>query len=179
MHALSKFLLFTVLKWKIIGEFPKNIKQYVLIAAPHTSWLDVPLGLLIRSITKTNIHFVGKKSLFKKPQGIFFRMLGGFPIDRTTSNNTVSLLVEKFKENEEFILGISPEGTRKKVEFWKTGFYYIAKGADVPVVSVVLDYQNKVIKIIPPFYLSNDVEEDIKFLRSCFIDVKGRHPELS
>jgi 1-acyl-sn-glycerol-3-phosphate acyltransferase len=179
MSYISKFILFFILRWKIIGDFPKEIKQYVLIAVPHTSWMDVPLGLLIRSITKTNIHFVGKKSLFKKPYGFFFRSLGGFPIDRTASNNTVDLLIEKFKENENFILAISPEGTRQKVESWKTGFYYIAKGANIPIVKVAFDYQNKKITIDHPFYPTDDVNKDITSLYDYFKGIKGKHAHLS
>lgn len=179
MHHLSKFLFFFVFKWKLKGEFPKNLKQYILIAAPHTSWIDVPLGILIRAITKTNIHFIGKKSLFKLPQGILFRSLGGFPVDRTVSNNTVTYLVRKFEENPNFILGLSPEGTRQKVEKWKTGFYYIAKGANVPIVRVILDYQNKKVTILPPYYLTDTIENDMPLLKQAYKGINGKHPEFS
>lgn len=179
MHYISKFILITLLRWEIKGEFPKNIKQYVLIPVPHTCWVDFFLGLLVRSITKTNIHFVGKKSLFKAPYGFIFRSLGGFPVDRTSSNNTVKLLVDKFKENENFILNISPEGTRQKTNKWKTGFYYIAKGANVPIVKIALDYEHKIIKIAPPFYPSDDVDKDIAYLRNYFKGIKGKHAHLS
>tara|TARA_B100000809_G_scaffold105703_1_gene104258 strand:+ start:58503 stop:59042 length:540 start_codon:yes stop_codon:yes gene_type:complete len=179
MHYISKIILFVILRWKIKGEFPKRIKQYVLIAAPHTSWLDFPLGLLIRSITRTNIHFVGKKVLFKYPQGFFFRLWGGFSIDRSISNNTVDVLIDKFKENENFILAISPEGTRQKTDMWKTGYYYIAKGANIPIVKVVLDYQNKTVIIATPFYPTDNVEKDIDSIQNYYKGKQGKHPLLS
>ena len=179
MHLLSKFLFFTILRWKLKGEFPREIKQYVLIAVPHTSWVDVPLGLLIRSITKTEIHFIGKKKLFKKPLGFFFKWLGGFPVDRKNSNNSVEELAAKFKNNENFILGISPEGTRQKVTSWKTGFYYIAKEANVPIVAVALDYKRKTVSITSPFYLTDDADRDISYLQNYFKGVYGKHAHLS
>ena len=179
MHRLSKFVLFTLLRWKIVGDFPGEVKQYVVIAAPHTSWMDVPLGILIRSIKKTKINFIGKKILFKNPQGFFFRWLGGFPIDRSKSNNTVQLLVDMFDQNKDFKLGISPEGTRQKVENGKTGYYYVAKKANVPVVKVALDFKNKQVLIDDPYFLTADDEQDMKIIKRFFHGVEGRFPNLS
>jgi len=179
MHYFSKFILFTVFRWRIVGVFPKNIKKYIVIGAPHTSWLDFPLGILLRSITKTNIHFVGKKALFKYPQGIFFRWAGGFPVDRSRSNNTVEALADKFKQEDQFILGISPEGTRKKAEKWKTGFYYIAKLAEIPIVKVAFDFKHKQIIIDTAFYPTDNTEQDLSNLKSFYKGIQGRHAELS
>ena len=179
MHVISKFIFHFLLGWKLIGKFPEQHKKYLVIAAPHTSWLDVPLGVLVRSITKTDIHFIGKKALFRLPQGIFFRWLGGFPIDRTKSNNTVDLLVSKFNENDSFVLGMSPEGTRKKVEKWKTGYYFIAKGAGVPIVKVALDFQNKEVRIDEPYFLTVDVQADMENIQSYYKGVKGKVPDFS
>jgi 1-acyl-sn-glycerol-3-phosphate acyltransferase len=179
MHNFSKFIFFTFLRWKFTGSFPKDIKKYIIIVAPHTSWIDFPVGLLIRSITKLQIHFVGKKSLFKLPHGIFFRKLGGFPIDRTKATNTVEILVDKFKKEDEFILGISPEGTRKKVEKWKTGFYYVATLANVPIVKVALDFEHKNILIDAPFYPTDNPSEDLVSLKYFYNGINGRHPDLS
>lgn len=179
MHKVSKFIFFTILRWEMKGEFPKDVKKYVIIAAPHTSWVDLPLGILIRSITKKQIHFIGKKGLFKNPQGIFFRWLGGFPVDRTKSNNSVELLVKKFKKEDCFILGLSPEGTRKKVDHWKTGFYYIAMLAKVPIVKVALDFENKTVLIDTPFYPTKNPTEDFAKLELFYKGINGRHPHLS
>lgn len=179
MQSISKFILFTLFKWKIIGEFPSDCKQYVLIAAPHTCWIDIPIGILIRSITQTKISFIGKKSLFKNPQGVFFRWLGGFAVDRTKSTNMVASLIHKFKENENFILCLSPEGTRKKVKNWKSGYYYIAKGAGVPIVKLALDFKSKHILIDAPYYLTDDKNNDMKTIRGFYHGISGRYPELS
>lgn len=179
MSRLLEFVFYRLLKWEILGEFPESEKQYVIIAAPHTSWLDFPLGLLVRSIKKKNIYFVGKKSLFRKPYGTLFRWLGGFPIDRSKSNNTVEFLKQKFKENPNFILAMSPEGTRQKVKNWKTGFYYVAKGAGVPVVKVALDFKNRKILIDQPFFLTKNIESDLKTIRQFFNGISGRFHNLS
>lgn len=179
MYKLSKLILITILRWKIIGLFPENLNKYVVIAAPHTSWLDLPLGLLIRSFSFYKIHFVAKNNLFKFPYGIFFRWVGGFPIDRTKSNNKVQSLIDKFHENKIFILAISPEGTRKKTNKWKTGYYYIAKGAGVPIVKIALDFKNKQILIDSPFYPTDNSEKDLKEIKKYFKGISGRHPHLS
>lgn len=173
MKAFARFILFTVLRWKM-DDFPKDLKKYVVIAAPHTSWVDFPIAMLCRIASGEMIHFIGKDSLFNGPFGFFFRMLGGFPVDRSKSNNTVSAIVEKFDSEENFKLGLSPEGTRKKVKEWKTGFYYIAKGANVPIVMATLDFENKYIKISEPFFPTKDKEKDFIFMKAFFKNVKGK-----
>jgi 1-acyl-sn-glycerol-3-phosphate acyltransferase len=125
------------------------------------------------------INFIGKASLFNGPFGFFFRSLGGTPVDRSKNNNLVDAIVDIFNAKEEFRLGLSPEGTRKKVNTWKTGFYYIAKGANVPIVMATLDFQNKKIKISEPYYTTTDKEKDFAFLRGFYLNVKGKNPELS
>ncbi len=179
MKGFARFILFTVLGWKFEGDFPRDIKKYVVIAAPHTSWVDFPIAILSRMASGLMINFIGKASLFNGPFGFFFRGLGGTPVDRTKSNNLVDAIVEIFNAKEEFRLGLSPEGTRKKVKTWKTGFYYIAKGANVPIVMATLDFENKKIKISDPYYTTSDKEKDISFLRGFYLNVKGKNPELS
>ena len=122
MKAFARFILSTILGWKM-DELPTDIKKYVIIAAPHTSWVDFPIAMLYRVATGVMVHYVGKDSLFKGPFGFLFRKLGGFPVDRSSNNNTVDFIVSKFNASENFKLGLSPEGTRKKVDKWKTGFY--------------------------------------------------------
>jgi 1-acyl-sn-glycerol-3-phosphate acyltransferase len=130
-------------------------------------------------ITSLNANFVGKASLFKAPFGFIFRKLGGAPIERSKSANKVQSIVSIFNERDAFKLGMSPKGTRKKIVKWKTGFYYIAKGANVPIVMATLDFKNKQIKIAEPYYLSNDKEKDFKHFHSFFKGVVGKHPELT
>ena len=179
MKRIAKFIFFTFLGWKLDGFFPKDIKKYVVIAAPHTSWVDFPIAILARISSGVMIHFIAKASLFNGPFGFFFRALGGIPVDRTKNNNLVDSNVAIFNSKEEFKLGLSPEGTRKKVTTWKTGFYYIAKGANVPIVLATLDFENKTIKISKPFYTTDDKIADFQFLRAFYENVKGKNPELS
>jgi 1-acyl-sn-glycerol-3-phosphate acyltransferase len=127
MKRIAKFILFTILGWKLDGFFPKDIKKYVVIAAPHTSWVDFPIAILARISSGVMIHFIGKASLFNGPFGFFFRALGGTPVDRTKNNNLVDAIVAIFNSKEEFKLGLSPEGTRKKVLLGKQVFITLQK----------------------------------------------------
>ena len=179
MKGISRFILFKLLGWKLVGDFPSHLKKYVVIAAPHTSWQDFPIAILARNASGEKINFIGKDSLFKGPFGFLFRSLGGTPVDRSKSNNLVDAIVQIFDSKEEFRLGLSPEGTRKKVDKWKTGFYYIAKGAKVPIVMATLDFENKQVKVSAPYKTTDDKEKDFEHFHSFFKGVKGKHPELS
>ena len=174
----SKFIFTKILGWKLTSDFPKDLKKYVVIAAPHTSWQDFPIGILARNTSGIKINFIGKDSLFKGPFGFIFRSLGGTPVDRTKSNNLVEAIVQLFNSKDEFRLALSPEGTRKKVTEWKTGFYYIAKGANVPVVMATLDFGRKEVKISEPYYLTDDKEKDFNYFKSFFKGVTAKNPEL-
>ena len=179
MKRVSTFILNRILGWRVENGFPKEPKKYIIIAAPHTSWIDFPIAILARMSVGTMVHFIGKGSLFKFPFGYFFRALGGTPVDRTKSNKLVDAVINLFNSKEEFRLALSPEGTRKKVAHWKTGFYYIAKGAKVPVVMATLDFENKKLKISEPYNVTGDLEKDFEHFNLFYKNVKGRNPELS
>lgn len=179
MKFISSFILFKILGWKIEGAFPTDLKKYLIIVAPHTHWHDFFLGLLIRSATGLKANFIGKATLFKPPFGFIFRSLGGAPVDRSKSTNKVDAIVSLFNSKDDFVLSLSPEGTRKKVDVWKTGFYYIAKGAVVPIVRVIFDFEHKVVTIALPFYTTKNKENDFKELRSLYEGIKGKIPEYS
>jgi len=179
MKGIARFILFSIFGWKLENDFPQDIKKYIVIAAPHTSWMDFPVAILSRMASGIMINFIGKNSLFNGPFGFFFRGLGGTPVDRSQNNNLVDAIVQIFNSKEEFRLGLSPEGTRKKVDTWKTGFYYIAKGANVPIVMATLDFENKKIKISDPYYTTEDKEKDFKLFYAFYKNVKGKNPELS
>ena len=179
MKTFARFILFRILGWKMDTNFPTHLKKYVVIAAPHTSWVDFPIAILARMSSGIMINYIGKDSLFKGPFGFFFRALGGTPVDRTKNNKLVDAIVELFNSKDEFRLGLSPEATRKKVDTWKTGFYFIAKGAKVPVVMATLDFGNKQIKISEPYYTTENMEKDFEVFRGFYRDVKGKNPELS
>lgn len=182
MQQLAKFIYFKVLGWRVVGNTNfsiSSIKKAVIIAVPHTSWHDFYIGVLLRAVIGVKTNFVGKKELFIFPIGWFFRALGGAPINRQNNENKVESIAKLFKEKEEFRMTLAPEGTRKKVTEWRTGFYYIAKEAKVPIIMFTLDFENKQNKISEPFYPTDDVEADFKFMRKFFEGVKGKKTEYS
>lgn len=182
MQWLAKFIYFKVLGWKVVGNknFSRDdIKKAVIIAAPHTSWHDFYIGVLLRSVLDIKTNFLGKKELFVFPIGWLFKALGGAPIDRYTKENKVQAIANLFKEKEEFRMTMSPEGTRKKVETWRTGFYYIAKTANVPIIMFTLDFENKQNNISEPFYPTDDIQKDFEFMHNFYKGVKGKIPEYS
>jgi 1-acyl-sn-glycerol-3-phosphate acyltransferase len=180
MQWLSKFIYHKLLGWKATGfsDFD-SVKKAVLIAVPHTSWHDFFIGILLRSAIGIETNYVGKKGLFKFPIGWFFRWLGGAPVERKNNENQVEAIARLFAEKEVFRMTMAPEGTRKKVEEWRTGFYYIAKAANVPIIMFTLDFENKENKFSKPFYPTDDKEADFKFMHKYFEGVKGKVPEYS
>ena len=177
MRGFSYFLFITILGWKLEGKIDPSIKKCVLIVAPHTSWFDFLIGVLVRRIIGLQMDFVGKKELFKFPFGWYFKWMGGTSLDRTPNQNKVEAIAGIFKTKEVFRLALSPEGTRKKVKIWKTGFYYIAKEAEVPMIMVSFDYKRKEVKFSDPFYASNDKEKDFFKIHEFYQGVQGKNPE--
>ncbi|MEI7758368.1 MAG: 1-acyl-sn-glycerol-3-phosphate acyltransferase [Bacteroidota bacterium] len=172
-------LYFRLIGWKIRVPFPINTPKAVIIVAPHTCVDDLFIGLAARSILRLkSLQFFGKQELFKGPTGFLLRHFGGHPVDRFSKKNMVDQAVDLFNENSEFLLALSPEGTRKKVERLRTGFYYIAHKANVPIVMVAFDFANKEIRIEDPFFTSNDEAADFKKIIHYFATVKGKYPEL-
>lgn len=180
MRWLAKLIYHKIWGWKVTGftDFD-SVPKAVIIAVPHTHWLDFPLGVLLRSVLGIKTNFVGKSALFKFPYGWFFRALGGAPVVRTSNMNQVEAIAQLFKERKQFRMGMAPEGTRKKVANWRTGFYYIAKAAEVPIIMITLDFENKTNKISEPFFPTDDKEADFKFMHAYFKGVKGKIPEYS
>ena len=174
MQQFAKFIYFKLLGWSLNGDFPSHLKRCVFIVVPHTSWWDFLLGLLVRKVWNEEINYIGKKSLFDSPFGWFFKWTGGAPIDRSKTNDTVKATAQLFKERNKFRLALSPEGTRKKVEKWKTGFYFIAKTAQVPIVLVAFDYGKKEIKISEPIHPTENQEADFKRYHAFFEGVTGK-----
>lgn len=171
---MYKFIFQSILGWNIEGNIPPEIKKCIITAAPHTSWHDFFLGAYIRSAIGVEINYVAKKELFKWPFGAYFRWMGGAPIDRSKKGKTVEQTVRLFEEKKIFRLAIAPEGTRQKVDTWKTGFYHIAHQAKVPIVRMALDYKNRTVKIAPPFYTTGDIEKDMLGIRSFYKGIKGK-----
>jgi 1-acyl-sn-glycerol-3-phosphate acyltransferase len=179
MQKIAKFIYFKIIKWKLVGDFPK-VDKCVMIVVSHTSYVDFFLGLLVRKVWNKEINFIGKESLFKFPLiGWYLKWVGGAPIVRDKKSDTVAAIANIFKTKKVFRLSLTPEGTRKKVTEWKTGFYYIAKLAQVPVVMVAFDFKHKQVKISQAYFTTDDKEADLKIYKSFFKGVVGRIPEKS
>jgi 1-acyl-sn-glycerol-3-phosphate acyltransferase len=172
---IAKFI-FRLWGWKVVGQMPKARKA-ILVVAPHTSSWDFLLGVFSRAILGIQIKYIGKESLFKPPFGWLFRWLGGYPVNRVQRKDTVKFIVELFNRHDDFLLALSPEGTREYAPQLKTGFYAISQGAQVPMVLVGFDYAKKEVQINPPFYATGDREADFEHILGYFRTVKGRFPE--
>lgn len=177
MHWLARFIFFKILGWKLENSFDPALRKCVVIVAPHTSSYDFFIGILVRKIIRVHIDFVGKKELFKPPFGWYFRMVGGTPLDRSGNQKKVDAIAELFQQKNIFRLALSPEGTRKKTDRWKTGFYYIAIKANVPIIPVSFDFGTKKVKIASPFYPSGNLEKDMSEIQDFYKGVQGRIPE--
>lgn len=176
---LAKWIFYRVMGWKLKGAFPADLPKYILAVAPHTSGWDLIIGLLVREFTGVEAGFIAKDSLFRPPYGWFFRAIGGHPVDRSKANNYVGAVVSLFKSEERLIIAVAPEGTRKRVDRLKTGFYYIALGAGIPIVPATIDFENKTATIYAPFYPSGNFDADMEFILNYFRGVKGKVPEKS
>ncbi len=176
---ITKYIFHKLLGWKIEGDFDRSIKKSVVIVAPHTAGYDFIVCSFTRRILKTQINFVAKKALFAWPIGWYFKWMGGEPLERSKSENKVEAITKVFESLDEFRLALAPEGTRKKVEKWKTGYYYIALSAKVPIIPVSLDYPSKTICIGKEFYPTGGIEKDELEIRKFFKGKIGKKPELS
>ena len=161
-----------LLGWTAKGE-PLEHQRCVLIAAPHTSNWDFPLMLMIVLKLRLRIFWMGKHTLFPFPFGWLMRWLGGIPIDRKASHNVVNETVRQYRENDELIVLIPPEGTRTKVDRWKTGFYHIAKNANVPILLGYVDAENKVAGFADFFTPTEDLEQDMLEIRQFYTEKTG------
>lgn len=175
LSAISAWIL-KILGWKIQVDLP-NFKKFVVIAAPHTSNWDFPLGILTVKALKLKVTWMGKHSLFKWPFGWFFRAIGGTPIHRNKAQNYIAQMTELFESSDELVLALAPEGTRGKTDHWKTGFHYIARAANVPVLMGYFDYENKVIGIRDLLYPGEDIEADFEKIRQVYGPIRGKNPE--
>ncbi len=177
LHWISWFLL-RLFGWRKEGELP-DIPKYILIGAPHTSNWDFPVTLAYAFAYRVKVFWMGKDVLFRRPFGRIMRWLGGISIDRTKSQNAVAQTIRIFNDIEKLIMIISPEGTRKKVKYWKTGFYNIAHGAKVPVLLGFLDFRRKVGGFGPVIFPTGDIAVDMEKIRAFYATITGKHPESS
>jgi 1-acyl-sn-glycerol-3-phosphate acyltransferase len=164
--------------WKIEGSLPCDIDKFVVIAAPHTSNWDLPYLLMVAFVLNLRVYWMGKQSIFSPPFGPIMRWLGGIAVNREQSSNLVESCAQALVKAEGAVhLVIPPEGTRSKTRYWKTGFYYIALKAQVPIVLGYMDYSRKVSGLGPLFYPTGDIEQDMMTIKAFYAPFKGKNPD--
>ncbi|AWV88893.1 lysophospholipid acyltransferase family protein [Bradymonas sediminis] len=161
--------------WSVDSELPEGVDKFVIIAAPHTSNWDFPITLAVAAMIDMKFFFVGKHTMFRPPVGGLFKKLGGIPVDRSKSRNFVDQIADAFAQADRMALGIAPEGTRSKRKYWKSGFYYIARAADVPIVLGYLDYKTRRGGLGPIIDSSQPVEVVMEQVREFYAGKEGRN----
>ncbi|MDR2470364.1 MAG: 1-acyl-sn-glycerol-3-phosphate acyltransferase [Tannerella sp.] len=172
---LSKWLL-SRLGWKL-GPCGANIPKCVVCLAPHTSNFDFFIGQLFSTAVGLRTNFLIKKEWFFPPLGFLFHILGGIPVNRRKNMSRTEQLAKEFRRRKSFWLVVTPDGTRKKVDEWRRGFYYIALKAQVPIQMAYIDYGRKELGIGNTFYPTGNVDADIHVIRSYYRGMRGRHRE--
>lgn len=176
---LSRRLAGGILKlagWKPAGQLP-NLSKFLIVGAPHTSYWDGVLAVLVLWAAGLDIHWMVKKEVLDNPFGGVLRWLGAIPVDRQSPVGLVDQIVERFANQEKFVVVIAPEGTRKRVERWKTGFHRIATGANLPLVLGYADYPKRIVGIGPLMTPSSDVDADLARMQEFFKTITPRHPD--
>jgi 1-acyl-sn-glycerol-3-phosphate acyltransferase len=179
MSRLSARLARALLRWsgwRLVGSAP-DVSHCVIVFAPHTSSWDFPLLLGVRAAFGRRVAYLAKDSLFRFPLGGLLRLTGAVPVDRSQANGLVGALTEAFRERPELWLAMSPEGTRDYTEHWKSGFYHVARSANVPVLLAFIDAGRRECGLGPLVALSGDAEADMARLRAFYADKRGIHPE--
>lgn len=164
--------------WRFEGEIP-NVAKAVVIAAPHTTNWDFIIGVLGMFAVGVRVSFLGKDTLFRPPLGWVMRWLGGFPVNRVLASGVVEQTVELIQRSKALILALSPEGTRSRVERWRTGFYHIAEGAGVPIIPVAFDFGTRSLRFGEPLIPSGDMRADLERLVAFFSKARAYRPELA
>lgn len=175
-RGLGKLCLW-LMGWKLTGVFP-NHKKLVLIVAPHTSNWDFVIGIATYLAIGLRAHWFGKHTLFSGVFGRLLKWMGGIPVQRTMKHGFVEQLVEKFNQADQMVLGLSPEGTRKKTQAWKKGYYYIAHGAHVPILLISLDYTKKEFEFGPVVWPDGDYEKQTEEIMKYYHTKTPKKPEL-
>ncbi len=164
--------------WKVEGSLPAEASKSVLIAAPHTSNWDLPYTLMVAFALRLNIYWMGKHSIFKPPFRGMMMWLGGIPVNRESANNLVAASALALEQADGAVqLIVPPEGTRSKARHWKTGFYYIALTAKVPIVMAYMDFSQKRTGLGPLFYPSGNIDQDMVAIKAFYAPFKGKHED--
>lgn len=169
------------MSWQVQGvDILDQHAQCVIIVAPHTSNIDFIIGMLVRTAYNLQRYkFLGKASLFRWPLGYLFRWLGGYPVERSHRNNLVQDTAQLLISNPNLSIVIAPEGTRKKVAHFKTGFYYIAKTSQIPIIPCIFNFEKKLVHFTPAFITTEDSKKDIELLENLYRGIPGKIPSYS
>jgi 1-acyl-sn-glycerol-3-phosphate acyltransferase len=173
--ALSRLAL-RAIGWQVAGK-PPDLSKFIIAIAPHTSYFDWPILMLAMYSIPMKASWMGKHTIFRFPFGSLLERLGGIPIDRRAHHGIVETMVHEFETRDALVLGITPEGTRKKVERWKTGFYHMASKAGVPIVLLYLDYPSRTVGFGPALTPSGDLGLDLQAMKRFFSNYRGRNPD--
>jgi len=168
--------LLSVTGWKVTGQIP-DMKKLLVILAPHTSNWDFVYGMAMVLSLKIKIYWLGKHSIFKKGVTRLLKSLGGIPVNRNDSKNIINDVLDIANREGGILIGLSPEGTRKKAEKWKSGFLRIAQSMECPILLVAIDYPSKEISFRELFYPTGDNQRDIEYLKKYYKDFMGKIPE--
>lgn len=177
MMGRLAILILRLFGWNIVSGVPDGIDKAVVIMAPHTSNWDFLIGRLAFAAHRTKVYLMIKKESFFFPLGPILKALGGIPVDRSQSQNTVKSITHHFEAAKKFYLVITPEGTRKRVNRWKKGFYFIALTAKVPIILGYLDYKKKEGGLGPVVYPTGDYDKDFIQIEAFYRGKTARHPE--
>lgn len=161
MNVIFRFF-FNLLGWKVVGKVPDSTKKAIFAVCPHWNNSDFFIGLGTRAVMQRKIGYLGKAELFKPPFGFIFKSLGGIPVFRSQKLNMVESMTEAVKSAEDMLIALAPEGTRKDVSKLKSGFYYIALGANIPIIMVGFDTVNKQTVLASPFMPTGNFEQDMQ-----------------
>lgn len=167
--------LMSICGWRIVG-LPPNVPKAILIGAPHTSNWDFLLSIGTIFAFGIRVGWMGKHTFVNGPGRRLWHWLGGIPVDRRAAHGVVEQMVDTFNGRSQLVIAITPEGSRSNNKSWKSGFYHMALGSNVPIVPIVFDYEHKAVRLLAPFTPTGNKEKDIAALQSLYKDVKGRHP---
>ena len=175
---LAKWV-YHLIGWRLLGTYPDEIPKKIIIVAPHTSAWDVPIGLLVKIWLKMDVQYYVKQEMFKGILKYILPTTGAAPLDRSGNTNFVESVIADYNKVDRRTILITPEGTRKKVNKFRTGFYYIADGAKIPIIPISFNFEKKIIEIHPSFYTTGDAEKDIAQIENIYRGIPGCIREYS
>ena len=174
MRAFGRALL-AILRWRVEGEVP-DLPKFVIAVGPHTSNWDFVVGMAVMFALDLQLSFIGKHTIFRGPFAPLLRWMGGIPVDRSRHHGLVGEAVRAFESGDKRVLAIAPEGTRRRVERFRSGFLHIARNAGVPILLVTLDYEARSARFGPLFEPGPDIEQELQRVEAFFSGVRGKRP---